>query len=259
MRLVAAGAIGLGLAAAPSAAEPPPERTWDLAVVPYVWALALQGETEVHGNTVDIDRGIIDNLNDLELGGMVLVHGRYRRFVALLDGFYTRIGENSGGPQLRADATSTTIIGDVKAGFRLLDTTTPWADSSALDAPRAVFDLLGGFRYWAVRTELETNGVTAQHFDTWKDWVDPLVGGRVGVGLTRTLNVSVVGDVGGFDVGNASELTWMVMPTLNWRPWEHWSFHAGYKHLKANRERPSTNNELDFELTGPVVGFGYHF
>jgi hypothetical protein len=259
VRLAAAGAIGLGFVGGPSAAEPPPEDTWDLAVVPYLWALALQGETEVAGTTAEIDRGILDNLNDFELGGMVFVDARYRRFVATVDGFSTRISDNRGGALLRVDATSTTLIGDLKAGFRLLDTTVPWADASALDSPRILLDLLGGVRYWAVRTELETNGLTAQQFDTWKDWVDPLVGARVGVGITGTLNVSVLGDVGGFDMGNASELTWMVMPTLNWKPSEHWSFHVGYKHLKAERERPSTNNELDFELTGPVLGFGYHF
>jgi opacity protein-like surface antigen len=254
-------ALALLALAAPAAAEPPPQRDWDVALFGYGWLIASEASFDTEFGDVDIDASISDNLEDLELAAMGALDVRYRRFVFFLDGVWTQIGDESSVAQGRVDADMTLAYADAKLGFRLLDATAPWADASQLDAPRVVFDLLGGARYWYTRLEADGRfpNVSNRQFDKTKDWVDPLVGARFAIGILPTLNFSVIGDVGGFDIGNGSELTWMVMPTLNWRPWEHWSFHAGYKHVKAERERPRTNRDLDVELTGPMVGVGFHF
>jgi hypothetical protein len=262
MRLRLSGAAAILLLLGPVAgAEPPPERDWDLALFGYGWLVASEAEFETEFGTFEADKSITDNLEDLEMAVMGAVDARYRRFVFFFDGVWTKIGDESSVVNGRVDGDVTLAYADAKLGLRLLDAAAPWADASRLDAPRVVFDLVGGARYWYTRAELdgEFPNVPDRQFDKTKDWVDPLVGARIGVGLLPTLNVSIVGDVGGFDMGNGSELTWMVMPTLNWRPWRRWSFHVGYKHVKAERERPSTNRDLDVELTGPVAGVGFHF
>jgi hypothetical protein len=252
------------LLAGPAAlAEPPPERNWDLAVFPYLWAAGVQAEVETQVGNVEIDQDFRDILKDLELGAMGVVDARWRRLVFVFDGFYTKLGDESDvlGGVARADVDISQVILDGKLGFRVLDMHAPWGDASALDAPRARLDLLAGARYWynGFDVDLDTAIGTNRSFGPSRDWVDPIVGLRAGVGITRTVNVSVVGDVGGFDVGNSSEWTWMVMPSLNWRPWRRVSFHAGYKHLDVKRERPSTNNELDYTTSGPFLGVGFHF
>jgi hypothetical protein len=254
-------ALAMLALASPAGAEPPPPRDWDLALFGYLWMAGLEADVESEFGDVRIDQSFSDILQDLELGAMAALDARYRRFVLFIDGVYTKVGDDSSVANGRVDSDFTVAYADAKAGFRLLDARAPWADASQLEAPRIFFDLLGGARYWYTRLEADGRfpNVSNRQFDKTKDWVDPLVGARVAIGLLPTLNVSVIGDVGGFDIGNGSELTWMVMPTINWRPWEHWSFHAGYKHVKADRERPSTNRDLDIELSGPVLGVGFHF
>lgn len=247
----------------PAGAEPPPPRDWDLALFGYLWMAGLEADFETEFGDVDVDESFSDIVQDLELGGMAALDVRYRRFVLFLDGIYTKVGDESSVAQGRVDGDVTIAYVDAKLGFRLLDAAAPWpwTEAAQPEAPRIAFDLLGGVRYWYARLEADGRfpNVPDRQLDESRDWVDPLVGARLAVGLLPTLNVSVIGDVGGFDIGNASELTWMVMPTLNWRPWRRWSFHAGYKHVKAERERPSTNRERDFELSGPVLGVGFHF
>ena len=259
--LAAAIACAVLVGATASRAEPPPPRSWDLAIFGYGWLIASEATFETEFGVFEANQGIRDNLDDLDLAAMAAVAFRYRRFVAFLDGIWVQVSDEASVVNGRVDGEVTLAYGDGKIGFRLLDRTAPWADGSRADAPRVAFDLLGGARWWYTRAELDGRfpNFPNRQFDETRDWVDPLVGARVQVGILPSVNLSVIGDVGGFDVGDASELTWMVAPTVNWRPGRRWSLHAGYKHMKAERERPFTNRDLDVELSGPVVGVGFHF
>jgi hypothetical protein len=258
MLVACVGSAGL------AAAEPPPPRDWEVNFFTYVWAAGIESEVETRAGDIEVEQDFSDILKDLELGAMGILDARWRRFVLVFDGVYTKVGDESDvlGGFARADVDFTQIILDTKLGFRVLDRVAPWGDASVPDAPRLRFDLLAGARYWYNGADVALNvpgtGL-GRHVDESRDWADAIVGARVGVGVTRTINVSVIGDVGGFDIANSSELTWMVMPSLNWRPWDLVSFHVGYKHLEAERERPSTNNEFSYTMSGPVVGVGFHF
>ena len=47
-------------------------------------------------------------------------------------------------------------------------------------------------------------------------WVDPIVGARFAIDLTPKLALIGRGDVGGFDLGSASKLTWSASAYLGW-------------------------------------------
>lgn len=247
-----------------SAAEPPPPRDWDLAIFAYLWAAGVEAEVETPVGDVEIDQDFVDILADLELGGMALVDARWRRLVLIFDAVYTKTGDESEvlGGLARADVDLTQVVLDAKLGFRVLDFVAPWGDASALNAPRVRFDLLAGARYWYNSADVDLNGSFGgfgRHFSPSNDWVDPVAGVRVGAEITRSVGLSVVADVGGLDIGDSSEFTWMVMPSLNWRPWNRVSLHVGYKHLDVERKRPSTNNDVDYTMSGPFLGLGFHF
>lgn len=224
-----AAAVAFALLVVPVAAhaEPPPPRNWDLAILGYGWLIAGEASFDTEFGVFEADRGIRDNLEDLDLAAMAAANFRYRRFMAFVDGIWTQLGDDSSVVNGRVDGDGTLAYLDGKLGVRLLDRAAPWADASRDASPRVLFDLL--------------------------------VGARVQAGILPTLNASVIGDVGGFDVGDSSELTWMIMPTVNWRLSRRWGFHAGYKLVKAERQRPSTNRDLDYELNGPAAGVGFHF
>jgi hypothetical protein len=248
-------------------AEPPPARDWDLMLYAYGWAPMVEadGEATIDGElfSPEFDTDFSDVFGEWDLGAGAGIDFRYWRFVLLLDGVWVQSEVDSDIAGIDVDGHLTNVVADGKAGFRVVDRTTPWGDASSLDAPRLFVDLLAGARYWFVKNDaMDLEGFpigTNLNYQTDKDWVDPLVGARLVVGILPTLSFSLVGDVGGFDIGNSSEITWMVYPTLNWRPFERVSFFAGYKHLRADRERPSTNKDFDYELSGPTLGLGFHF
>jgi hypothetical protein len=251
-----------------AAAEPPPPREWELELYAYGWAPTVEADYdgEVDGQFVHatFDTDFDDVFSEWDFGAGAGIDFRYQRFVMLLDGVWVQSEVETGDiPGVDADGYLTNVVGDGKLGFRVVDRVAPWAgDPSNLDSPRMAFDVLAGARYWWLRADpldLEGELAVPYNLQTDIDWVDPLVGMRLILGLMPQLSFSLVGDIGGFDIGNSSELTWMVHPMLNWRPIERMSVHLGYKHLRADKERPSTNKDMDYELSGPTVGLGVHF
>lgn len=155
---------------------------------------------------------------------------------------------------------------------------------------RLTFDLLGGIRYWYLKTELdvfippvEVPGFTIrssvefprvgrtiqasditvpsrilfgglnQTFTETLKWFDFIVGARVHADLTPRFSVTVLGDVGGFGIGSSSSFTWNTIALLGWETSDHWTLLAGYKALYIKR------NGNDLLTKGPILGARYSF
>src|SRR5690606_32574747 len=142
----------------------------------------------------------------------------------ILDGVWVQSEGNGDFQGFDVDGYMTHVVADGKLGFRVVDVETPWGDRTALDAPRIGVDVLAGGRYWWSDMDLDIDGgplLADGEYDGAVDWVDFIVGARLHLGLLPNLWLDVVGDVGGFDLWNASEFAWMVNPTIHWRPAEH--------------------------------------
>lgn len=88
-------------------------------------------------------------------------------------------------------------------------------------------------------------------------WIDPLVGLRVAADLTERLGAAVAGNVGGFDVGSASKLSWEALAILDWRFGEATSFVLGYRAIGV--DRPKSRAQADVIAHGPLVGVLFRF
>jgi hypothetical protein len=82
---------------------------------------------------------------------------------------------------------------------------------------------------------------------------DPIVDARVRADLSERFRVVVLGDIGGFGIGSASDFTWHVLAALGLRPSESWMLSAGYRALES--ERPAG----DLLYHGPILGLGHRF
>ena len=58
-------------------------------------------------------------------------------------------------------------------------------------------------------------------------------------------------DVGGFDVGQSSKLTWMQITSLSWRYSDSMTLALGYKFLDVKRE--VGDNTIELQLRGPFI------
>lgn len=101
----------------------------------------------------------------------------------------------------------------------------------------------------ALKDELTTESKGAQ----W--WVDPLVGLRAQVGLTRWLFVAAQGDVGGF--GASSQIAWSVQATLGVNCTRNVFAEAGYRYFFMDYDRGGA--VYDAAEFGLFAGLGVKF
>jgi hypothetical protein len=186
----------------------------------------------------------------------------------------------------------TTWMIDTKFGVRALSFPMSKLTGSAAqddDLRRFDFDLLAGFRVWNVTSKLHVGvdpasltvggapvslpgilpGVDfgdialpgpllsggSRTVEETVDWLDPIVGFRVSADVTDRISLMALGDIGGWGVGTASELTWQGMIGGSFDLSEHWSLTAAYRALGVNRDSAIKNTIL----YGPQFGAVFRF
>ncbi len=99
-------------------------------------------------------------------------------------------------------------------------------------------------------------GSVGRTLGTSEDWVEPFVGGRVIWSLNDKLAINIAGDVGGFGIGSASDLTWQIKGGVDYKLSKNVTFNAGYRYVELDYSRGSGANEfgIDMRAKGPFVG-----
>jgi hypothetical protein len=234
-----------------------PEREFGASL--YIWGTELHGTLDTgSGSEVDADVKFRDILKNTNIAVFAAAGGRIGRFVGLFDGMWVELegDKNSGtvrvGPATAGPAELNVKmwqgVADLKGGYRILE--------PAVGARQPVsIDLLAGGRYVYMRNkaDLDFAVLPDQSFKDSMDWIDPIVGARVIIGLTPRVQFAAIGDVGGWSAGTASDRTYQVTGLLDVWLSQNWSFRLGYKTVSIER------GSMDVEFRGPVVGTVYRF
>ncbi len=193
-----------------------------------------------------------------------------------------------------ASVRSTIWMLDTKLGWRALHVPLSKLWGPAEPDDRRIFDadVFAGFRYWNVDTKISTRldparvtvrgvsvslpggrlppvdlggGITLgrkvltggrQTATETIDWADPLLGLRLRTGVTESVSLVFLGDVGGFGgIGSTSKFSWQAMLGANWAMSEHWSLLVAYRALGITR----SNALEDMTMYGPQIGIGVRF
>lgn len=251
------GLVAVTFAPLAQAADPSTDR-WEFKAAPYVWAVSLDGDMTVKGNTVAVDVNIIDIIEESDSifafeGYFEARKGDWGGFV---DGTYADLSMGGSVGALSADVDLTYALVDFVAFYRV--GTWSLSGASAGSGQDLSLEVLAGGRYTAMDVELDisTPGPSTV-VDKRQDWVDPIVGGRVFLDLTDDLSLVFLGDVGGFGVG--SDLSWNVAGLLFYDFdlfGRDASVIAGYRALYQDFEDGSGANKFAYDVTtqGPVLG-----
>jgi hypothetical protein len=251
--MLAAGLLAVGATSAAWAADEDPN-AWHVTVTPYVWATGLYGDVTVRGLNAELDESFLDIVDQTDTlvglaGRLEVTRGRLGVFG---DVFYVKAEvEDAGATGL--DVTSRMWFIEFGAQYRLLDT----RDDRV---PGLTFDLYGGGRYSFLELDLDTRGQPSVNQS--QDWIDPIVGGRLGVHFSPHFFLLVGGDVGGFGVG--SDFAWSVTGLLGYK-WQsgtvEWAVLAGYKALGQDYTTGSGTQRFRWDTTmhGPILGFSVRF
>jgi hypothetical protein len=255
-RLAVMLAAGLLVAATASIAraEDDDPTAWHVTITPYAWAPGLYGDVTVRGRDAELGASFRDTLENTDTlvgfqGHLEVARGRWGVYGDIL--YVKTKVEDAGTTGL--DVTNRMWLIEFGAQYRLLDTTTD-------RVPGFTLDVYGGGRYTFLELDLDPRD--GPSLTQSKDWVDPIVGGRLGVHFSEHVFLLFAGDVGGFGVG--SDFAWSIMGLFGYT-WQaaglEWAVLAGYKALAQDYTTGSGTRRFRWDTTmhGPILGLSIRF
>lgn len=240
--------------AAPQSLPVAPVATADTPVfyaTGYLWASALHGTTGTLPPLppAEVNLSFGDILKNFDGGLMAAAEMRTGRWSFLGDVMFSQVSPdgNLPGPyRTGVELRSRSLTLQANALYRVYD------------GPAVDFDVGAGLRYWNLDNRVNVNAspvLPGIGYSENEAWVDPLVVGRIIARLGGPWSLTVVGDVGGFDVG--STLTWQMIGTVNYQWSEQLALRAGYRYLSVDYR--AGDFLYNVQMQGPILGATYRF
>jgi hypothetical protein len=235
---------------------------WEFSFTPYLNATSLDADTTINGITSSVDLDFSDIMDNFDVwGAAAYFEARKGKCGFFLNGSYLDVkGDfNLSGPIIdRVNVDVEQAIVDGALMYRLFEG--PLRKGCYL---RTALDVWGGARYTYLKQEISprSNSGLSTTLGKSKDWVEPLVGARIKVRLTQKISWVAVGNVSGFGVGSASDMTWDITTGFDVRLFEKASLKLAYRVYDIDYSNGSGRKEfgLDGKLEGPWLGMTFYF
>ncbi|MEO1639491.1 MAG: hypothetical protein AAFU41_09635 [Pseudomonadota bacterium] len=224
------------------------EEDWQYNGTFYGWLPGITTEVETPLGEVEAEVAFSDILDKLDFAFLAALEARKGPWALVGDLQYFDLGAET-SPQIAAIDTvdvdsQVTILG----GYALYEVS---------NSPDTRIELGGGLRFYDAKFDTVVAGATPLSFSDDGNWADAVLSARV----THTFNNDWFGvayaDVGGFGVGDSSDLTWQAYVAAGYRLNASWSAVAGYRHLMF--ERDFDGRLVTSDVGGPVIGFQKQF
>lgn len=245
------------------APAPSTDDGWRAEAYVWIWATGLDGTSGARGLTADVSASFSDLLDDSD--SLFAFSGRIEvgkgRWGAYVDGMYSNLqADNQSGPVGigRIDMTFETALIDFGLMYRIGTWTAH--GQAAQNSRSTTLDLYGGGRYTNLRLTLEPAVVGSASQSV--DWVDPIVGAKFVLPVSRHFHIMTSGDIGGFGAG--SDFTWSATAVLGYdftifdQPA---ALYLGYRAIGQDYSTGSGANEFIWDIIqhGPLIGFSMRF
>ena len=249
----------ISLAATAGAGETtkaPASDRWQFSIEPYVWIPQLSGSVTVKdfSEKVKVDLTdypkIIDEFRMLLFGRFTIQKGRFKVFY---DGMYMKLKDSINGPLVSAEATLKQGIQELGLAFQAAHWTIGKEGKKDLG-----LEALAGARHIYLRAEGSADvpiyGMSLD-VDRTHQWVDPFIGGRLTLGLTKKTSISLRGDIGGFGV--SSGFIWNGLLEVKHYFNKNWFVSVGYRGMNTDYKKGSFKYRVNY--FGPVTSMGFTF
>jgi len=221
---------------------------WDYTATLYGWFPGVKTTVETPVGEIESEVDFEEVLEDLDIAFFGALEARKGRVSLVGDLQFIDLGAEAESPNgllfSDAEVDSKIVLVSAYATYALIDT----------DDFR--FDVGAGLRYVDASIETHLNGMGATPDATFSrdgGWTDALIAARV----TRQFNDRWFGvayaDIGGFGIGDSSDLTWQAFAGGGYRFNETWSAVGGYRHLSIERE--FNRFDVTADVSGPFLGF----
>lgn len=181
---------------------------WQFSVAPYLWAVSLDGEQTVKGNTSDIDASFIDIIEESDSIFALQAHFELNNgtWGVFFDPTFMTLTLGGNVGPIDVDVDIDYWLVEFGAVYKVAS----WPREGGAEVG---LELLAGGRYTSLDVDID---LTATRFATSvggnQNWIDPFVGARTLIPLTDGVDLLLRGDVGGFGVG--SDFTYNLVGTV---------------------------------------------
>jgi hypothetical protein len=220
---------------------------WKNFAALYGWAQAINGDMKIKGVETNVDVDFSDTFNALKFFFMGHYEGFKGDWGLMVDASYTQLEKDIEHPGGAVSGRR-----QIKVNQGLVELAVPYRFAWK----PVVADAFVGGRYNGLYGEIAIPG-RALEVDDNVQWVDLFVGARVFIPLDKKWYIGLRGDIGGFGLGNASDLALNGLASVNYQVNDLFSMHAGYRayYLKYNEGQ----NEWNATQHGPWFGIGFSF
>jgi len=230
---------------------------WEFQLAPYAWLAGQNGTVATLPGLppADIEVDFYDDIwGNINLAGMLVGEARKGRYGLFTDIVYTDIEME--------DPTSLGIFYST-----VNSRTKSWMWSVAglfrlVENQHQFLDVIGGFRYWSVDSELSLKGAAfpgvfpERSVSNKEDWFDPLIGLK-GLSALGNSKFFVSGGlaIGGFGAG--SDFFWDALINLGYQWTKGFSTTVGYRYLDVDYEKDDFL--YDVAQDGLTLGLSWRF
>jgi hypothetical protein len=262
---VAFAVITLMLPGSARAGQADGNKGWEVVILPYLWALSLNGTVAVKGQKSDVDMTFGDILDNLNIAAMANLEVRKGRFGVFASPLYSQLEDDASvetdTQPLNANVTVNMFILEFGVNYRF----GPYALNSTAGAGSSSVTLrpfIGG-RYTSLDGDINIKDDGLPSYDGNQDWIDPVIGVHSQWDITRRWNVTLGGSIGGFGVG--TQFAWSALGLVGYR----FNFSKsvtgnvllGYRALYQNYDTGTGSNYFEWDTTmyGPILGLSIGF
>jgi len=247
---------------------------WSISVVPYVFAISLDGTMGALGLEEEAEAPFKDILKDLSAAAMLDLSVHKNRFGLFVNTLYAKLEDEETlslleGTLLQTDikvgATVKMLIMSFGAGYRLGPY--PLSRQEGGRTPAVVVEPYVGGRWTRMDVDLgltvtDVLGSRSFPFEDDTGWADPIFGVMTQWNLYPRWNLTFGGDVGGFGVG--TDLAWSAIGLAGYR--FHFSKRImgnvlfGYRALYQDFQSDNPGGfKFDTTMHGPFLGVSIQF
>jgi len=244
--LTTATAAPLLLVLLPITAGAQIERRVSGELVPYFWAVGVDGDAEIRGRDVDIDYDFEDTWDHLEFGGSILGVFRHGRWVGwgqldYIDLKNDDIGARLGVVRIPGELNTTALIWTLAGGYQI-----------GGFRHGQTFDVMLGVRGLHLELDLDVAGLANASKD--EDFHDVVLVVRPDLPLSARWRFNPTASIGAGD----SELTWELWPQFEFEITDTWVTRVGYRTLHYDIDGDN-GNSFDAAFNGFTIGLGGKF
>jgi hypothetical protein len=229
---------------------------WKFTVAPYLWAINMNGTTQVSNKRAHVDQNFSDILSKMQFGGMLWLDANKGKWGVFLNALYAKLSDDGNKGIVSASADEKFGILGGGASYEVYKTCFNPQSSLAIQ-PYA------GFRYTLNHATVKVSipGFATQKSNN-QNWTDPILGARLIYNLTKAWSLQFAGDLGG--TNTSSDYSYNVFGAVGYSPQTFWTStttYLGYRILDQHYVTGSGKNYFlwNMKLYGPIIGIAFRF